>query len=991
MFLGHKGPSSGNNLTEFGGLDGNKIKQEPSGNGMNLSMMSSSHHHQHHHGVFLEENALTNMELTNILQGRETEKPPSSKRQHKRKAVEDLWKTSTSTTKRKTIIDDAELLMETSSNDSTSRSTPLSQETTVSEIPTPNSALGFHSDLELSGLDPAELIGDDKSGEFDNLDELSDVEEMLSSSSKSGRKHDKSPLLMDLGDSKSLVSPSVSITPISTTSSSPGGGGGGYKSNIRSGIEIIPISSSGTTGATLPSSITITPIASGSSSSSVKEERVREKKSSKYRSDEKNRMEKKKKRKREENAMGPPDKLPITKQDAVTNKPVTVSIKATTESPPSPSSMIRKFNQSPTQNRNLSPSLLKPTLKSSPKHSPAHHMSSPKHIGGISSPKSHGTSPSTGGGGGSSSGGGKPSMSALKNAANSPSPSNKSGGESSSSSSSKTSSNSKSFNKESSFRDKEKKLSSSVFPSSNCAKIKSSVKMKSLDSGGGGGDDATIQDGGCLQINAIDGGKSSNMMRNRKGNLLAVIDKLKSAQHCDSPADLSGKSSRDRSQISNKSSSESGGGKTNVKSGETKNSEYMVKPSSDGMKITINKTRMKDSSITKSSSSSSSSITNKSSGSGSPKTHTGLKPGVNSGPASKKPTLNLGNQKVSSGSNSPVYKSKSSSSSSTSSSSSSSKTTSTTSILNKSSSKIGSPKLNSTATDLSRNKDKQKPSNKSSTEKSIFTMKESRKSSPTPSKDESDGERSYKLPVTSYSSPLTMEGLMKQQFDKNFQIPKLSARLTDEKKLKINPTTADNIINNMNKTERNHDVKYPLALASVAKLTNENDKLRNNLNNMVSPLSSVDPKLISSTKDDLEIDRRDSKSDEYRINYPISVPKSISEPLSLSTKAAAAADTSSSTTTTKFIAPAPKDDRKDNNKCKSDGEQLLLDFSNKTEQQQQNKGSSASPYPQSPSVSVHIVKSPAPSPLINPSPHSTSPSCITDDELMDEALVGLGK
>jgi len=48
----------------------------------------------------------------------------------------------------------------------------------------------------------------------------------------------------------------------------------------------------------------------------------------------------------------------------------------------------------------------------------------------------------------------------------------------------------------------------------------------------------------------------------------------------------------------------------------------------------------------------------------------------------------------------------------------------------------------------------------------------------------------------------------------------------------------------------------------------------------------------------------------------------------------------------------------------------------------------------SPSVSVHIVKSPAPAPtsLILPSPHSSQPSpCITDDELMDEALVGLGK
>lgn len=47
-----------------------------------------------------------------------------------------------------------------------------------------------------------------------------------------------------------------------------------------------------------------------------------------------------------------------------------------------------------------------------------------------------------------------------------------------------------------------------------------------------------------------------------------------------------------------------------------------------------------------------------------------------------------------------------------------------------------------------------------------------------------------------------------------------------------------------------------------------------------------------------------------------------------------------------------------------------------------------SSFPQSPSVSLHIVKSPAPSPRVIPSPHSASSPCITDDELMDEALVG---
>lgn len=114
------------------------------------------------------------------------------------------------------------------------------------------------------------------------------------------------------------------------------------------------------------------------------------------------------------------------------------------------------------------------------------------------------------------------------------------------------------------------------------------------------------------------------------------------------------------------------------------------------------------------------------------------------------------------------------------------------------------------------------------------------------------------------------------------------------------------------------------------------------------------------------------KEDSYKLEAT-SVPKPFSsataEPLGLSTK--------SLDLTSKFLAPAPRDDRKDSRRGESDA----LDFSSK---------SGPLAFPQSPSVSVHIVKSPAPSPLINPSPHSASP-CITDDELMDEALVGLGK
>ncbi|EFA08558.1 mediator of RNA polymerase II transcription subunit 1 [Tribolium castaneum] len=935
---GHKG-APGGNLTEFGGLD--KIKQEPLGNGSHGMMMQS------HQGMFLNEsmiasanfpnfqtseNMLTSMELTNILAG--ANQSDKMKRPHKRKS-DDLWKN-----KRKLGEGaDPDLLVETSSSDSTSRSTPISQE---NEIATPNSGLGFQSDLELmSGLDPADLLAesDKVGGDFGALDELGDVEEMLAGPSRRKSHDQKSPtIMMDLGE-KSLVPPSVSITPIASTSPGFNQGGNAEK---RPGIEIIALATSAATA--LPSSITITPI---TTSQSKGDEKNREKKRSKSSSDDKGRLEKKRKRKRDESPMGPPDKVP-PKQDPLT-KPVTVSIKPAESPPlnmstPTSPSMMRKFNASPTQNRNismsgkLSPNLMKPTLKTgsshhSPKHSPAHVPSSPKHIiPGISSPKSHGTSPKHP----STSGSGKPSMSTLKSAANSPKNSD-----------SKT----KSTSKDSS-RDKEKKISG-VF--NVASKNKSSVKVKPLDlntenlSG--------VQDG-LPSPSSTDLSKSatSNQVRNRKGSLSAIVDKLKSAQHCDGVTDLSSKGAssggnKDRSgQVSTKLNEGKSG-----KIGETKNSEYMVKPSSDGMKITINKTRSKESKTSVSKS-----------GSGSPKTHTGLKPGVNSGPASKKPQ-HLG-QKLVNSTSGPNYSSLKSKAPS------GAKLSSGPSKLTKLS---NSPK---SATDLSR-KDRPKL-NKSSSEKSIFTSKDGRKSSPTSNRDESDG--IYKMSkMDHYNPPSIVEGLMTvRQLDKNFQIPKLSARASvDDKKPKV---SSDNL-NNINRTVdtkifdmmNKSDLKYPLALPQKTFDNAVDVKLRNN----VTPLPSSSPKLKDEDdKKDQPQNLAQTKDDSaYKVNYPIAVSKSvlppISEPLNLYTK--------SIDLTSKFVAPAPKDDKKDVKK----NDDVLLDFSAAGKI---DKGAAVVTFPQSPSVSVHIVKSPAPSPLIAPSPHSASP-CITDDELMDEAVIGIGK
>lgn len=495
-----------------------------------------------------------------------TETAEKANKRLKRKANDDLWKSG----KRKVGMDDSELL-ESSSCDSTSRSTPLSQET---EMTTPNSMLGFQTDLELSGLDPSELLNDKTSVEFSNIEEIGVEEE---TSNKERKSRDRSPPILTVELDKNLISPTVSITPI-PSSPSPDLS----SKERRSGMPSIPV----------PSSITITPI---SPVSKTCEEKSKDRKSSRSSKDEKSKLEKKRKRKRDESPMGPPEKVPA-KQDPL-NKPVTVSIKpaesppSTPTSTPTSPSMMRKFSPSPTHNRTLSltgklsPNLLKPKTGShqSPKHSPAHVPSSPKHgVSTISSPKHHGTSPKHA----STSGSGKPSMSTLKNAANSPS--------SKSSSSSDTKSKLIVKDKD---RDKEKKVSS-MFSVSNKAKS-SSLKVKPLDL-----NISEIVSDGLPSPSATGDSSKSNHIRNRKSSLNAIVDKLKvNAQHCDTTTDSSksSNSGRDRTS-SNTSKSSVDLVKSSAKVSEMKNSEYMVKPSSDGMKITINKTRSKDSSSKSSSS-----------------------------------------------------------------------------------------------------------------------------------------------------------------------------------------------------------------------------------------------------------------------------------------------------------------------------------------------------------------------------------------------------
>ncbi|XP_050298124.1 mediator of RNA polymerase II transcription subunit 1 isoform X2 [Anthonomus grandis grandis] len=921
---GHsKGPGAGPGLAEFGGLHQDKIKQEP-GTGPAGPQQGQAHHQtmiQEQQGMWNDsmmtsnfqnippsDRVLTNIELTNILSD-STDKHLSGKRQ-KRKATDDLWKSG----KRKVgaNAEDSEL-MDASSCDSTSRSTPISQET---EIATPNS--GSQSDLELSNVDSSDYLANiGKTPEEFPLDqpETVDMEEILSTVQREPlRKSIPEPspsscssIISDLSE-KNMVPPNVSITPITTPplpSYSP--------AEKRTGIEIIPLTQPAPT--MMSTSITITPI----TPSPKPPEDKRDRKSSRSSKEDK---EKKRKRKRDESPMGPPDKVPM-KQDPL-SKPVSVSIKPT-ESPPlssTPTSpnMMRKFSPSPTSNRpsmslsgKLSPSLVKPKSSSSsshhsspsPKNSPAHVPSSPKHS--ISSPKHHGSSPKHP----SASGSGKPSISALKNAASSPS--------------SKSSSGEKSKNRDSS-REKDKNRG---IISNTKSKSSSSLKVKPLDLNIGSTEGFTQE---SLPSPSGESKSNANLLRNRKGSLSAIVDKLNikvNAQQTDVPTDLSSKSS---------SKSMSKDGKSGTKAvGDIKNSEYMVKTSSDGLKLTINKPRTKESKSSSSTGSSnvqSLSKTPSTSLTGSPKVHTGLKPGVNSGPASKKPQQQI--QKSSSSSSIPNSSSTTYNASGslkpTSKQPSSSSSSKMLSSLPKSISKpTTSPKTSSSssATDLSsKSKDRLKPS-KSSSDKSIFSsLKDRGKGSPT----QNDSDSVYKLQskVDPYTSALMMEGMMKT-LDKNFQIPKLSDKKKNETN-NVNRSTVDTKIFDM---MVKNDIKYPLSIPAMNPL---DQKIRNNMS-------------MLSGKDDLDDKKKDgpqnlSGSDDLFLSSDPLNPYSSNN------------DTLHGLTLTSKYAPTTTIDTE------------ALDFSK------------TPTFPHSPSVSVHIVNSRA---------SSRSSSCIGDEDLLDEGLVTLGK
>ncbi|XP_047511020.1 mediator of RNA polymerase II transcription subunit 1 [Pieris napi] len=1025
----------------LGGIDpggDHKPSPSPSPSPHNRALYPSSVSHPHQGGAYLSDQQ---HHMSMMCQDSNDSKSQMDDRKSK-KRKSDLWPPSTK--KGKPGLGDLGASDSESDNSDgfNEDDNTMNSNSTNDDIEGQESSISqndFTSDLELSGMDADALGGADNrtSSDIDNSND-GDVEDIIRNSfHKSEHKRQKvknkevesrnrstSSLLLDLTDGKSYMPSSVSITPITSNSSNQSGSSSASTLSSmlcldrRHGIEIIPITAA--PPAALPSSITITPITSSQMKSM--DDRIRsEKKSSK--SGEERSKEKKKKRRRDD-SMGPPEKVP-PKQDPLT-KPVSVSIKPTDGSPlqsTSPNSILRKFSPSPTHGRSVSitksptPNTVKMGKPSgtsshhnSPRHSPV--QSSPKHLAGYSSPKNHTiSSPKH-----SSSGSGKPSMSTLKSAT-SGSPSGKSGttGYDLTKKISKDSYGSSSM----SSRDKEKKHSGLSFSSSgrSSPKLKNPLKLKQLEITPVTCDSPVTEP--LISPPNVEVNKSNapSQARNRKGSLSAVIDKLKSAQHCGTDSEITTSKSSSSSSSSKFNDSKNSSGSSNLKMSESKNQEYMVKPSLDGMKITINKTRTKESSS--GSSKLSYSGSNKQSSpqltppsQGSPKTHTGLKPGVISGPASKKTQVMQSSKSgnLTPGSTPPKANMSPSESSSISASASpkvpyskSSGSSNAGINLSKSSSKSSSGSPKSSSSDLAkimRDREREKSRNKlmSNSEKSIFSSKSERHSSPSGSRDDVDGDR-FK---GSKDASFLVEGLIKPLDTSKFQIPKLKNQNPSDKNNPVSQYDSRSMVNDFSRSMDQN--KYPFPHFDTPNRSSDQMKSGYPLN-VPKPLlnmGGVSPKTLvtkaeptdfskvseSLAKGDSTQRSKDDSKESYSGSYPLM-------PLDFKTDMAKGF-------------PAPKgssEDRKGADSCMKpptsgsvprsgattpqEAAEMLLDFSSSSASKVSGMVAVRPVYPPSPAL-LQLSKSPAPSPLVAASPHSNSP-CISDDELMDEALVGPGK
>lgn len=847
------------------------------------------------------------------------------KKEKKRKVSDPLWP------KKK---EDELVLLESSSNESTPLGTPKE----ISDLRDSLPGIEFTSlaDLGVSSVDKSE--GFDMDEDVMEVNDLDDVEEFLKLSAKKIKKTKEPGLKLD---DKSLQ-PAVNLSPLQSSSFSISG----VNLERRPGIEIIPIANADTLGRPL-----------------TETEQLRNERKIKSKSlEEKARLEKKRKRKRDDDSpMGPPEKP--AKLDS-SSKPSGSSSKSdpslARKYSPSPIPFSSSGKSSPSNNNNNNKVLSKPPgsySSSSPKNNVL--SSSPKHHSSVS-PKQTSS--------------GKPSMSALKSAVTSPTSSSKSD-------SSKSKSSSKDFQ---SGREKDKKLSSSSSGNSSHSSPKlkpPTVKMKP----------------DTVDNLEFDPSKGDPSQMRKKGSLSAVIDKLKSAQHGGDPGGGDGGGKASEGKVASSSSKSELSSKTP--------GEYQVKHSPDGMKITIGKTKTLGQKIAKPSSSS-------------PK-FTGLKPGVISGPASKKsstlsssssssskpPTLTSSSSSSTGGSSSSSSKisgSSSVTSSSTSTSSSSSKLSSSSSkssspsISTKSNFKTSSSsgnsssslsKTSSSSSDPNKQRDKLKLSSKSSSGSSSPCLSSSDREKSKKSGDE------YKSNVL-LSSQHVVEGLIKQ-LDTKFQIPKLSARSLD------NPTTTSiTSSSDVKKQEpkpsdsKSSDLlpsktldpgsKYPLVVASPLKFE---EKLMEGVKSSSRSLTSSPVQCSSPTK--FSSKSCDATSFEEKMNPSATsdVFKSLKMDLPISSISFSDAD---------IKKPLPLANAKLLEKpqgktgtTSQEAAEILLDFSSATQATKPpDTGGKVLKQPPS-QVSLHIVKSPVPSP--NPKiVNSPSPACI-DDDMVDENFVGIGQ
>ncbi|KAK2726690.1 mediator of RNA polymerase II transcription subunit 1-like [Artemia franciscana] len=409
---------------------------------------------------------------------------------------------------------------------------------------------------------------------------------------KHREKHDKrSDSKFSLEIDKGSTYPSVSITPItsSTNTAPPSSSFASLGLERRPGIEIIPLTNP-------PSSMSVTAVPKNERKErreEKKKEERDEKRDRKRKADEALSIKPAKVVSLSSGVMGPPATPTISREISAKQPSLSVSVKTGALSPVTSSGSGISTPNSPSSKSKSSSPNSKNKVSMSPSHQSA--SSSPKTTNSpkrSSSPKHVSASPKHSG---------KPSMSALKTI---------------SSSSKESSGNNKHKAKD---KSREKKSST---PTPETPKSKSLNKTKSFEIIEGSGDEdeeviALLEnnisqdldqsgDSKHSQGSGSDSSSSKSPVRNRKSSLSAVIDKLTRQQN---PAGEGKEGSKDK-----------------------KDNEFVVKQrSSQGIKLTFNKTKAGERSSSNSSNSSKDSTD-----SGSVKSSSGLKPGTTSGPASKK-------------------------------------------------------------------------------------------------------------------------------------------------------------------------------------------------------------------------------------------------------------------------------------------------------------------------------------------------------------------